>query len=139
MSTPPAQAGPPAAAMEPAGKAALIASARRHAGLRRLANPGHRLRRLLAEFIGLAGLTFILPGGAILARYGGRGLQPWQAVLALSPVSALWLVVAVYFLGDISAHFNPVTILAFALRRDMNWVMAVAYWTWGTCPPGGST
>ena len=46
----------------------------------------------------------------------------------LSVVSALWLVVAVYFLGDISAHFNPVTTLAFALRRDMGWVMAAVYW-----------
>jgi glycerol uptake facilitator-like aquaporin len=36
-------------------------------------------------------------------------------------------VVAVYFLGDISAHFNPATTLAFALRRDMGWVMAGAY------------
>src|SRR5262249_56859811 len=52
----------------------------------------------------------------------------WQTVLVLSVVSALWLVVAVYFLGDISAHFNPATTLAFALRRDMGWVMAVAYW-----------
>jgi glycerol uptake facilitator-like aquaporin len=98
MSTPPAQAGPPAAA----------AAGRVH-------RPGrpdlHPVR-----------------GAAILARYGGRGLQPWQVVLVLSLVSTLWLVVAVYFLGDISAHFNPVTTLAFALRRDMNWVMAVAYW-----------
>ena len=46
----------------------------------------------------------------------------------LSAVSALWLVVAVYFLGDISAHFNPATTLAFALRRDMGWVMAGVYW-----------
>ena len=46
----------------------------------------------------------------------------------LSLVSALWLVVAVYFLGDISAHFNPATTLAFALRRDMGWVMAGIYW-----------
>jgi aquaporin Z len=49
-------------------------------------------------------------------------------VLVLSAVSALWLVVAVYFLGDISAHFNPATTLAFALRRDMDWIMAGAYW-----------
>ncbi len=77
----------------------------------------------------MAGLTFILSGGAaILARYGGRGLQPWQTVLVLSAVSALWLVVAVYFLGDISPHFNPATTLAFALRRDMDWIMAGAYW-----------
>jgi len=34
----------------------------------------------------------------------------------------------VYLLGDISAHFNPATTLAFALRRDMHWVMAGAYW-----------
>jgi glycerol uptake facilitator-like aquaporin len=46
----------------------------------------------------------------------------------LSTISALWLVVAVYFLGDISAHFNPATTLAFALRRDMDWAMASAYW-----------
>ena len=77
----------------------------------------------------MAGLTFVLSGGAaILARYGGHGLQPWQTVLVLSAVSALWLVVAVYFLGDISAHFNPATTLAFALRRDMDWMMAGAYW-----------
>ena len=27
-----------------------------------------------------------------------------------------------------SAHFNPVTTLAFALRRDMGWAMAAVYW-----------
>jgi len=77
----------------------------------------------------MAGLTFVLSGAAaILVRYGGGALQPWQTVLVLSLVSALWLVVAVYFLGDISAHFNPATTLAFALRRDMEWSMVVAYW-----------
>jgi aquaporin Z len=55
-------------------------------------------------------------------------MQRWQTVFVLSLVSALWLVVAVYFLGDISAHFNPATTLAFALRRDMGWVMAGFYW-----------
>jgi glycerol uptake facilitator-like aquaporin len=105
--------------MEPVGKAALIASVGGTRSYADWTNPDHRVRRLLAEFIGMAGLTFILSGGAaILARYGGRGPQPWQVVL----------VVAVYFLGDISAHFNRVTTLAFVLRRDMNWVMAVAYW-----------
>ena len=100
------------------GKAAFIASVGGARGYADWTNPDHRLRRLLAEFLGMAGLTFILSGGAaILARYGGRALQPWQTVLVLSLVSALWLVVAVYFLGDISAHFNPATTLAFALRR----------------------
>jgi aquaporin Z len=113
----------------PVGKAALIASVGGTRGYADWTNPGHRLRRLLAEFIGMAGLTFILSGGAaILARYGGGTLHPWQVVLVLSLVSALWLVVAVYFLGDISAHFNPATTLAFALRKDMGWVMAGVYW-----------
>ena len=115
--------------LQPVGKAALIASVGGQRGYADWANPDHRARRLLAEFLGMAGLTFILSGGAaILARYGGHGLQPWQIVLVLSAVSALWLVVAVYFLGDISAHFNPATTLAFALRRDMGWTMAGAYW-----------
>ena len=115
--------------VEPVGRAALIASVGGQRGWADWANPEHRLRRLLAEFIGMAGLTFVLSGGAaILVRYGGSPLQPWQAVLVLSAVSALWLVVAVYFLGDISAHFNPAMTLAFALRRDMGWVMAGAYW-----------
>src|SRR5712691_7515541 len=118
-----------AANSPPIGKAALIASVGGQRGYADWTNPDHRLRRLLAEFIGVAGLTFILSGGAaILVRYGGHALQPWQTVLVLSAVSALWLVVAVYFLGDISAHFNPAMTLAFALRRDMGWVMAVAYW-----------
>jgi glycerol uptake facilitator-like aquaporin len=117
------------ASYEPVGKAALIASVGGQRGYADWTNPDHRLRRLLAEFIGVAGLTFILSGGAaILVRYGGHGLQPWQTVLVLSAISALWLVVAVYFLGDISAHFNPATTLAFALRRDMDWIMAVVYW-----------
>jgi glycerol uptake facilitator-like aquaporin len=122
--------GDPASGREmPVGRAALIASVGGQRGWADWANPEHRLRRLLSEFIGMSGLTFILSGGAaILARYGGGTLHPWQVVLVLSLVSALWLVVAVYFLGDISAHFNPATTLAFALRRDMGWVMAGIYW-----------
>jgi hypothetical protein len=84
---------------QPIGRAALIASVGGQQGWADWANPDHRLRRLLAEFIGMAGLTFALSGGAaILVRYGGHPLQPWQTVLVLSVVSALWLVVAVYFL-----------------------------------------
>ena len=113
----------------PTGKAALIASVGGQRGYADWTRNEHRLRRLLAEFIGTAGLTFVLSGGAaILARYGGAPLQPWQTVFVLSLVSALWLVVAVYFLGDISAHFNPAMTLAFALRRDMGWPMAGVYW-----------
>jgi glycerol uptake facilitator-like aquaporin len=88
----------------------------------------HRVRRLLAEFIGTAGLTFVLSGGAaILASYGGADLAKYQYAFILSTVSALWLTAAVYFLGDISSHFNPAMTFAFALRRDMGWPMACVY------------
>ena len=113
----------------PIGKAALIASAGGERGYADWTNPDHRLRRLLAEFIGVAGLMFILSAGAaILAKYGGHSLETWEKGLVLSVISGLWLVVAVYFLGDISAHFNPAATLAFALRRDMEWSMVIAYW-----------
>src|SRR6266481_6527320 len=128
MSAPDTSAARRARAMEPIGKAALIASVGGARGYADWTNPDHRLRRLLSEFIGMAGLTFLLSGGAaILVRYGGHALQPWQTVLVLSAVSALWLVVAVYFLGDISAHFNPAMTFAFALRGDMGWPMAGVY------------
>lgn len=88
----------------------------------------HRLRRLLAEFIGTFGFMFLLSGGAaVLAKYGGADLAKYQYAFILSMISALWLVVAVYFLGDISAHFNPAMTLAFTLRGDMGWPMAGAY------------
>ena len=88
----------------------------------------HRERRLISEFIGTSGLTFILSGGAaILAAYGGASLAPFQYAFILSAVSSLWLVAAVYFLGDISAHFNPAMTFAFALRGDMGWPMALVY------------
>jgi aquaporin Z len=91
-------------------------------------NPRHRVRRVLSELIGTGGLTFILSGGAaVLAKYGGADLAAYQYAFILSTVSALWLVAAVYFLGNISAHFNPAMTLAFALRKDMHWMMACVY------------
>jgi glycerol uptake facilitator-like aquaporin len=114
----------------PIGKAALIASVGGERGFADWTRPDHRFRRLLAEFIGVAGLTFVLSAGAaILVLYGGTKMERWETVLVLSATSALWLVVAVYFLGDISAHFNPAVTLAFVLRKDMDWTMATAYWT----------
>ncbi len=88
----------------------------------------HRERRLVSEFIGLSGMTFFLSGGAsILAQHGGADLAPYQYAFILSAIAALWIMVAVYFLGDISAHFNPAMTLAFAIRGDMGKGMALAY------------
>ncbi|MBV8163266.1 MAG: aquaporin [Candidatus Eremiobacteraeota bacterium] len=86
------------------------------------------MRRLLAEFIGVFGLVFSASGGAaILAGHGGAHLALYQSAMILSGVSALWLVAAVCCFGDISSHFNPATTFAFALRRDMHWPVACAY------------
>ncbi|MGO9783613.1 MAG: hypothetical protein ACLPKE_22915 [Streptosporangiaceae bacterium] len=64
-----AEAAPSAQRLEPVGKAALIASVGGQRGYADWTNPDHRLRRLLSEFLGMAGLTFVLSGGAaILAR-----------------------------------------------------------------------
>ena len=88
----------------------------------------HRARRLVSEFIGTSGLTFVLSGGAaILAGYGGGSLASYQFAFILSTVAALWLVAAVFFLGDISSHFNPAMTLGFCLRGDISVPMAVAY------------
>lgn len=88
----------------------------------------HRARRLVSEFIGTSGLTFVLSGGAaILAGYGGGDLAPYQYAFILSAIAALWLTAAVYFLGDISSHFNPAMTLGFALRGDMGFPMALCY------------
>jgi hypothetical protein len=52
----------------------------------------HRARRLVSEFIGTSGLTFVLSGGAaILAGYGGATLAPYQFAFILSACAALWL------------------------------------------------
>jgi glycerol uptake facilitator-like aquaporin len=92
-------------------------------------NERHRGRRLLSEFIGTFGLLFVLSAGAGAITAGaGAPVGRVTLVAVLSLTSALWLVAAIYALGDVSAHFNPAMTFAFALRGDMHWYMAVAYW-----------
>ena len=87
------------------------------------ADPRERLRRLLSEFIGTAGITFILGTGAatfvLFAEVPG-----WAAGPLLAFAVALWVAAAVYVLGDISAHCNPAVTLAFAVGREILWTIA---------------
>jgi len=111
------------------GKEALIAEVGTQKFSASWTSAEHRKRRLTAEFIGVFMFMFILSGGAaMLVKYGGGSPSPYVVALILSAFSALWLAAAIFFLGDISAHFNPAMTFAFALRGDMGWVMAVAYW-----------
>ena len=72
---------------ELAGKAALIASVGGQRGYADWTNPDHRLRRLLAEFIGMAGLTFVLTGTLAKYKYLEHGAH-W-AILVLGVVMLL--------------------------------------------------
>jgi aquaporin Z len=120
---------------EPAGRRAksaseqliaVIGEKRYHADW---TNTRHRGMRLLSESIGMFGLLFVLSAGAGAITAGAGGSPGKVALIALlSATSALWLVAIIYALGDVSAHFNPAVTFAFALRGDMHWYMAVAYW-----------
>ena len=89
----------------------------------------HHHRRLIAEFIGTFGLVAVLSfGAAILRGFGHPPVSNVVIVTLLSAISSLWLVVAIYALGDVSAHFNPAMTFAFALRGDMSWRRAAPYW-----------
>ena len=113
----------------PTGKQALISEVGTKHYYASWTSHEHLKRRLLSEFIGMFGLTFILSGGAaMLVKYGGGDPSPYSIALILAAISALWLMVAIIFLGDISAHFNPAMTFAFALRGDMAWRIAAVYW-----------
>jgi aquaporin Z len=63
-------------------------------------NPSHRLKRLLAEFLGVAGLMVILSGVAgNLARFAGASVPPYQLVAIAAITSGAYLVAAIFFLG----------------------------------------
>jgi glycerol uptake facilitator-like aquaporin len=71
----------------------------------------------------------ILSGvAAILARFAGAHVPPYQVVAIAAITSGAYLVAAIFFLGEMSAHFDPVVTLAFGIRRDMSWGMVVLYW-----------
>eukprot|EP00742_Colponemidia_sp_Colp-10_P016022 GILJ01018331.1.p1 GENE.GILJ01018331.1~~GILJ01018331.1.p1 ORF type:complete len:324 (+),score=16.53 GILJ01018331.1:107-1078(+) len=80
-------------------------------------------RRLFAEFIGSAILTFIHAGGRVSQATGtvdntGVGLA-----------DGLALVVLVYALGQVGGgHFNPCITLALALRRATPFSWVIPYW-----------
>ncbi len=89
----------------------------------------HHYRRFVSEFIGTFGFVFSLSAGAAcFSAYGRPHLSGAITVALLTMVAAMWLVIAIYALGDLSAHFNPAMTFAFALRGDMSWRRAGLYW-----------
>jgi glycerol uptake facilitator-like aquaporin len=84
-------------------------------------------RRLAAEALGTALLLAVVIGSGIMGeRLCGGNVA--IALLGNTLATGAALVVLISIFGPISgAHFNPAVTLAFALRSDMSWVLALAY------------
>ena len=84
-------------------------------------------RRLAAEALGTALLLAVVIGSGIMGeRLAGGNLAIALLGNTLSTGAALVVLISVF--GPISgAHFNPAVTLAFALRRELPWSLALAY------------
>ncbi|MGN6314151.1 MAG: aquaporin, partial [Rhodanobacteraceae bacterium] len=84
-------------------------------------------RRLLAEFIGTAGLLMVIVGSGHMGEMLAQG-NAAIALLANSTATGLALYVLIVLFAPISgAHFNPAVSLALALRRAIGWREMLAY------------
>jgi glycerol uptake facilitator-like aquaporin len=84
-------------------------------------------RRLAAEALGTALLLAVVIGsGAMGERLSGGNVA--IALLGNTVATGAGLVVLITIFGPISgAHFNPAVTLAFGLRREIGWRLALAY------------
>ena len=84
-------------------------------------------RRLAAEALGTALLLAIVIGSGVMGQRLAGGNDA-IALLGNTLATGTGLVVLITILGPISgAHFNPAVTLAFALRSEIGWSLAVAY------------
>jgi glycerol uptake facilitator-like aquaporin len=84
-------------------------------------------RRCAAEAIGTAFLLATVVGSGIMAERLSGGNAALALLCNTLPTGAI-LVVLILVFGPISgAHFNPAVSIAFALRREMFWSVAVAH------------
>ena len=83
--------------------------------------------RLAAEALGTALLLMIVVGSGIMAqRLAGE--NDAVALMGNTLATGAGLVVLIIMFGPISgAHFNPAVTLAFALRREIGWRLALGY------------
>jgi glycerol uptake facilitator-like aquaporin len=83
--------------------------------------------RLAAEALGTALLLAIVIGSGIMGERLAGGNDA-IALLGNTLATGTGLVVLITILGPISgAHFNPAVTLAFAIRREIGWPLALAY------------
>jgi glycerol uptake facilitator-like aquaporin len=85
---------------------------------------GHRLA---AEALGTGLLLMMVVGSGIMAQRLAGGNEA-LALMGNTLATGAGLVVLIIMFGPISgAHFNPAVTLAFALRREIGWGLAVGY------------
>ena len=83
--------------------------------------------RLAAEALGTALLLAIVIGSGIMGQRLAAGNDA-IALLGNTLATGAGLAVLITVLGPISgAHFNPAVTLAFAIRREIGWPLALAY------------
>jgi len=84
-------------------------------------------RRLAAEALGTALLLAVVVGSGIMGERLAGGNDA-IALLGNTLATGAALVVLITIFGPLSgAHFNPAVTLAFALRREIGWRLALAY------------
>ena len=84
-------------------------------------------QRAIAEGLGTAFLLAAVVGSGIMAAKLAGGNAALALLCNTLPTGAI-LTVLILALGPISgAHFNPVVTLAFFLRRELSWGVAVLY------------
>jgi glycerol uptake facilitator-like aquaporin len=84
-------------------------------------------RRLAAEALGTALLLAVVVGSGIMGERLAGGNDA-IALLGNTLATGAGLVVLITIFGPLSgAHFNPAVTLAFAVRREMPWRLALAY------------
>src|SRR5260221_7054912 len=84
-------------------------------------------RRSASEFLGTAFLLATVVGSGIMAQRLAGGNDALALLCNTLPTGAI-LVVLILVFGPLSgAHFNPAVSLAFVLRGELPWRVAVLY------------
>jgi aquaporin Z len=82
-------------------------------------------RKLAAEALGTAALTFVAAGAVVIDATSQHAVGHIAKVV----VPGLLIMAMIYTVGEVSgAHFNPAVTLAFALRGAIHWAEAGWYW-----------
>jgi glycerol uptake facilitator-like aquaporin len=84
-------------------------------------------RRIFSEALGTAFLLAAVVGSGIMAQRLAGGNVALALLCNTLATGAMLVVLILIFAPTSGAHFNPAVSLAFALRGEMTWTIAVVY------------